>query len=188
MRRLIPVGIVLALTALVVVGLTQAGSKESVDGVPLDEARERLEGAPAPLAALHAQSAKLLGGRDVFEQRLRQLRGYPVVINRWGSWCGPCRAEFPLLSRAATEYGKRVAFLGVDFEDARGPAQDFLDSEPVPYPSYFDPDGDISALFDLPRATPVTLFLDETGEVVGRHFGEYRTEAELREEIERYLL
>lgn len=188
MRRLLVPLIVVALTGLVVVGLTQTGSKETVEPVPLAEARERLAGAPEPLAALHAQSAELLGGRDVFEQRLRELRGYPVVINRWGSWCGPCRAEFPILNRLATELGKRVAFLGIDFEDARGPAQQFLDSEPVPYPSYFDPDGEISALFDLPRGTPTTLFLDETGKVVGKHFGEYRTEAELREEIERFLL
>jgi cytochrome c biogenesis protein CcmG, thiol:disulfide interchange protein DsbE len=186
MRRLLASLIVVALTAAVIVGLGQAGSSEEVEAVPLQEAREPLAGAPAPLAALHADAARLLGGKEAFEARLRELRGYPVVINRWGSWCGPCRSEFPILSRQATEHGKRVAFLGIDFEDGRGPAEEFLAEIPVPYPSYEDPAGKISASLDLPRGTPTTIFLDREGKVVGRHFGEYRTEADMRAEIDRY--
>jgi cytochrome c biogenesis protein CcmG/thiol:disulfide interchange protein DsbE len=186
MRRLLVPLLVLALTAAVVIGLTQAGSKEDVEAVPIEEAKARLAGAPAPLAALHAQAAQLLGGKAEFEKRLRELRGFPVVINRWGSWCGPCRSEFPILSRQATEHGKRIAFLGIDFEDGRGPAEEFLREIPVPYPSYEDPDGDISASLDLPRGTPTTVFLDRRGKVVGRHFGEYRTEADFEAEIRKY--
>jgi cytochrome c biogenesis protein CcmG/thiol:disulfide interchange protein DsbE len=187
MRRVYVPLLVLALTAAVVVGLSQAGGKEGVDPVPLDEAKDRLAGAPAPLAALHAQSSELLGGGEAaLRARLKELRGHPVVLNKWGSWCGPCRSEFPILSRQATEHGKRVAFLGIDFEDGRGPAEDFLARIPVPYPHYEDPDGKISASFGVPKATPVTVFLDRAGKVVNRHYGEYRTEADLRAEIERY--
>ena len=183
MRRLTVPLIVVVLTAALVVGLVQAGDREEVDVVPLEEARERLAGAPPPLAALHRDAAKLMGGREEFERRLRGLRGYPVVVNRWGSWCGPCRAEFPILSRQATEHGKRVAFLGIDFEDGRGPAEEFLSEKPVPYPSYEDPAGEISDSLNLPRGTPTTLFMDRRGRIVHQKFGEYRTEAELRRDI-----
>jgi cytochrome c biogenesis protein CcmG/thiol:disulfide interchange protein DsbE len=186
MRRLIVPLIVVALTAAVVIGLSQAGGSDEVEPIALQEAQQRLEGAPPPLAALHADASKLVGGKEQFDRRLRSLRGYPVVINRWGSWCGPCRSEMPILSRQATEHGKRVAFLGIDFEDGRGPAQEFLKEFPVPYPSYEDPDGKISASLQLPRGTPTTIFLDREGEVVRRHFGEYRSEADLRADIERY--
>ena len=72
------------------------------------------------------------------------LRGYPVVVNVWASWCGPCRFEFPHFQRAAAAYGKRVAFLGIDSQDSDDAAATFLREEPVPYPSYTDPDEEIA--------------------------------------------
>src|SRR6266571_5931381 len=52
-----------------------------------------------------------------FTQLLGQLRGTPVVVNFWGSWCGPCRAEAPILREAAAQYGSNVQFLGVDTQE-----------------------------------------------------------------------
>jgi cytochrome c biogenesis protein CcmG/thiol:disulfide interchange protein DsbE len=80
---------------------------------------------------------------EKFQQLLRQLRGTPVVVNIWASWCGPCRAEAPLLARAARTYGRRVQFLGVDVQDSKGGATAFAQEFHVPYPSVFDPSGDI---------------------------------------------
>ena len=189
MRRLIVPLVVVGLTIAVVVGVLQAGTAEE-GGRTVDpaEARQRLAGAPAPLAALHEQGSQLLGGGpSAFERRLEALRGYPVVVNKWGSWCGPCRAEFPLLARQAVKHGKRVAFLGLDVEDGRGPAEEFLAEAPVPYPSYEDPDGQAAAELGIPKiATPTTVFIDSRGKVVERHFGQYRREAELEAEIERF--
>ena len=65
------------------------------------------------------------GGRDAFERRIASLRGYPVVVNVWASWCGPCRFEFPTLQKLSAKYGKRVAFLGVDSQDSDDAARTF---------------------------------------------------------------
>ena len=113
------------LTAVLAVGLSQAGGgdeQEATSRPPpfdLEAALTQLEGAPEPLAGLHEQSSELLdGGVPAFEARLKELRGTPVVINKWASWCGPCRAEFPVFQRVATERGKEIAFLGSNSGDS----------------------------------------------------------------------
>ena len=100
-----------------------------------ERARAQLQGSPAPLAALHDQSNHLLGGGTAaFEKRLRALRGHPVVINKWASWCGPCRAELPILQQVATDRGREIAFVGVNAKDKRPAALRFLERFPTPYP------------------------------------------------------
>ena len=68
-----------------------------------------------------------------------ELRGHPVVVNKWGSWCGPCREEFPYFQRQALERGKRIAFLGVDGDDNDDGARELLDEFPVSYPELQGP-------------------------------------------------
>jgi cytochrome c biogenesis protein CcmG/thiol:disulfide interchange protein DsbE len=146
-----------------------------------------LEGAPAPLAQLHSQANELLdGGADAFEKRLQRLRGYPVVVNKWASWCGPCRFEFPFFQKQATKRAKAVAFVGVDSNDNDGDAKDFLADYPVPFPSYKDPSLEIAAVFNAVQAFPSTAFYDSKGELAYVHQGGYATEAKLAADIERY--
>jgi cytochrome c biogenesis protein CcmG, thiol:disulfide interchange protein DsbE len=196
MRRALPFLAAAALAAVLVIGLTQAGGdgesgsdgQETAGSFDLSSARERLQGAPPPLAKLHEQSNQLLGGgEDAFEQRLRELRGHPVVINKWASWCGPCRAEFPIFQSVATARGREIAFLGVDGKDSRSAAAGFLEEFPLPYPSYEDPDEDIARDIGAPANYPVTLFVDARGETVFIHQGQYRSEADLVADIERWL-
>ncbi len=110
-----------------------------------------------------------------------------MVINKWASWCGPCRAEAPILQRQAVKHGRRVAFIGLDWRDSRSNARDFLDRHPLPFPSFEDPDGELAAALELPNNIPVTLFLDERGEVAYLKQGGYRSADDLAADIDRYL-
>jgi thiol-disulfide isomerase/thioredoxin len=78
---------------------------------------------------------------DQFQSLLGDLadQGVPVLVNIWGSWCGPCRTEAPHLRDAAERFGRQVQFLGVDIKDLRSPARDFIEEFRWPYPSLFDP-------------------------------------------------
>jgi len=150
------------------------------------KAGDRPANAPAELAKLNDQANQLLdGGVDAFRARLGELRGYPVVVNRWASWCAPCRAEFPFFQRQAIERGAKVAFLGVDVEDNDADAREFLDQFPVSFPSYRDPDLKISAELKV-IAPPSTIFYDSKGELAYIHQGAYPSEEKLVEDIDRY--
>lgn len=177
-----------ALLAALVLGTGCGSDGEAQSGGHPDYERV-LAGAPAPLAKLHAQENELLGGGlDAYEKRIASLRGYPVVVNVWASWCGPCRLEFPLLQQLSARYGKRVAFLGVDSEDDADAAATFLESEPVPYPSYSDPDKDILDSFDGRGGLPDTVIYNRSGELVHFKQGPYTDHSELAADIERYAL
>src|SRR5205807_7873760 len=78
---------------------------------------------PVAITRLPARQNDLLdGGVSAFKRQLVALRGHPVVVNQWASWCGPCKFEFPFFQRLAEEYHGQVAFLGVDSQDNRGDA------------------------------------------------------------------
>ena len=117
------------------------------------DAQRVLAGSPGSLASLHAQAGQLITSGGTLADRLSSLRGYPVVINAWASWCPPCRAEFPLLASASAQYGRKVAFLGADTNDSTGDARSFLAQHPVSYPSYPVASSDLS-LARGPRGVP----------------------------------
>ncbi|MBI3649073.1 MAG: TlpA family protein disulfide reductase [Actinobacteria bacterium] len=100
-----------------------------------------------------------------FQKLLLQLRGTPVVVNIWGSWCGPCRAEAPHLASAARTYGDRVQFVGVDILDRVDAARSFMREFEIPYPSVFDPTGGIRSGLGF-VGQPITIFYDANGKMV----------------------
>lgn len=111
------------------------------------------------------------------EMSLDDFAGQPVVINVWGSWCPPCRKEAPELAEAARELAKRdVAFLGISSRDSdEQTALAFQRRFDLPYPSLFDPTGELLLGFRQtlpPNAIPSTLVIDEEGRVAARVIGE----------------
>jgi thiol-disulfide isomerase/thioredoxin len=105
-----------------------------------------------------------------YTQLLEELHGRPVVVNVWASWCGPCRDEAPALAAAATTYGDRVRFLGIDVLDARPDAEAFIQEFGWSYPSVFDRNAEIRDGLGL-LGQPVTLFYDASGALIDTHAG-----------------
>jgi thiol-disulfide isomerase/thioredoxin len=192
MRRLAFLAAAIVLVVVIVVGVMQATGGDTAappaERFDLGKARQQLAGSPAPLASLHRQSAELLdGGTRAFDARLTALEGYPVVINKWASWCVPCRAEFPVFQQVSTQRGRTIAFLGVNGADSTKPARSFLSRYPLPYPSYVDPGEKIARAIQAPANYPITVFRDKAGKTAYIHQGQYKTAAQLDADIDRYL-
>ena len=134
------------------------------------------------------QANELLGGgKDAFEQRLAELKGHPIVINKWASWCVPCQTEFPVFESVGTARGKEVAFLGVNGTDKDPAARRFLDQRWLPFPSYTDPDEDIARAIEAPKNYPMTVFVGRDGDTKYIHSGPYKSDGQLEADIDKYL-
>lgn len=116
---------------------------------------------------------------------IEELRGTPVVVNVWGSWCPPCEAEAPALAKVSEELEGRVQFLGIDILDDRRSARDFILRYDWQYPSIFDPTATIRDGLGY-VGQPITILYDERGEVVWDHTGAIDEEL-LREQIQTVL-
>jgi cytochrome c biogenesis protein CcmG/thiol:disulfide interchange protein DsbE len=190
-RLLLALGAV-AVVVVVAVGLSQTGTKNAPpkpDSFDLASAQRALTGAPAPLAALHAQANDLLPGtKSAFDARLKSVKGHPVVVNKWASWCPPCRGEFPTFQRASVTFGKQVAFMGLDSGDNDADATKFLKQFPLTYPSYVDRNARIAQDLEIGKSYPTTMFYDATGKLQYVHQGPYESEGALATDIQRYAV
>jgi cytochrome oxidase Cu insertion factor (SCO1/SenC/PrrC family)/thiol-disulfide isomerase/thioredoxin len=153
-------------------------------------AQRQLAGSPEPLAALHAQANDLLGSGSSLGARVAALRGYPIVVNLWASWCTACQTEYPLLRAASVRYGRRVAFIGIDTEDQAASARSFMAQHWLSYPSYQSPSTSGLQTF-LPGGLlglPTTFFISRAGRVVHVNTGEYAAPGTLEADIRQYAL
>lgn len=122
-----------------------------------------LVGRPAPAFAL----SPMEGGEPV---TLGSLRGQPVVVNFWATWCIPCLDEHPTLTTAARSLGGRARFLGVVYEDDPAQVRMFQARHGSAFPSLLDPGGRTAIAFGV-FGVPETYFIDAEGRIAAKHVG-----------------
>jgi thiol-disulfide isomerase/thioredoxin len=120
-----------------------------------------------------------------FRALLDELRGTPVVVNVWATWCPPCVEEAPHLAEVSREFEGRVQFVGLDILDDRPAARDFIREYGWIYPSVFDPAGRIRDALGY-VGQPVTVVYDREGNLAFEHVGAVDGEM-LRTEIREVL-
>ena len=113
------------------------------------------------------------------------LRG-PIIINVWGSWCGPCKAEMPIFKSFYQKAKGKIQLVGVDVEESSmKDGRDFVLTHGMTWPNLFDADGRSRAYFGM--GVPVTWFITDNGRVAYKKIGEIKNEIELITLTSRYL-
>ncbi len=161
--------------ALLAYGLSAKAPDDTIDR-RLDEGRtapapgfslEFIERVPLPPPLVNAVSAAGADGR----LSLEEVRGTPVVINFWASWCSPCKDEAPALEQTWKRWGPRgVLFVGIDMQDLRDDARRFVRDQNVTYPMVRDPDREVATDYGA-TGIPETYFVTGSGRVVGHVVG-----------------
>ena len=109
--------------------------------------------------------------------RLADLRGRPVVLNFWASWCGPCVEEFPLLRQAAVDHaGEGLAIVGIVFRDRSEAARDFIARNAGTWPAAMDPGERVASAYGI-LGPPETYFIARDGTISARQFGPVTAES-----------
>jgi thiol-disulfide isomerase/thioredoxin len=116
-----------------------------------------------------------------FREAVASMRGKPVVVNFWATWCDPCKAEMPRLAKVSKQYAGRVEFLGVDVQDDPEIAARFAAKKGVSYRSVGDPIKDVVHSENIP-GLPVTQFYAASGKLRFTHRGEIDAD-----ELERFV-
>jgi thiol-disulfide isomerase/thioredoxin len=116
---------------------------------------------------------------------LASIKG-PTLVNVWGSWCGPCKDEMPIFVDFYAKHRVSVGLIGISVEEADiQDAQVFVKEYGITWPNLYDSDG--STRTTLGMGVPITLFIDEKGEIVHRKIGVVTTIEELEDKARKYL-
>jgi thiol-disulfide isomerase/thioredoxin len=161
--------------------LTAACGDRGMEPTPHGQVVEVTDRESAP-----AFSGQLLDGGSFDSE---SVAGHVVVLNFWGSWCGPCRVEVPELELLGEDLpDDRAVIVGVNVRDQERLAQAFLADEGVTYPSLFDPDGEVAVAFaGFPvNTTPATVLIDHEGRVAAVYLGAVRSDL-LSQAVDRLL-
>jgi thiol-disulfide isomerase/thioredoxin len=166
------VGATLALGACDSGAIGQSGPGSNGASFVSGSAGTTVYGATSGPAAPRVTGTLLSGSKFT----LAQYHGHVVVLNFWGSWCTPCRAEAPSLSQLDRYFAPRgVRFLGVDIRDSPATAAAFQRDFKISYPSLNDPGDEIALAFRdtvPPAGIPTTLVIGPDGRIAARVIGE----------------
>jgi cytochrome c biogenesis protein CcmG/thiol:disulfide interchange protein DsbE len=136
----------------------------------------------SPTAVGNAAPDFVLADLDGNPVRLADLRGRPVIVNFWASWCGPCVEEFPLLRAAAERHaGDGLAIVGVVYQDRSEAARAFMERTGATWPAAMDPDERVATAYGI-LAPPETFFIGRDGTIVARQIGQFSA-ASLEEKV-----
>lgn len=184
--------VLVAAAVVVLVGVSRRGGGDSstllrpLKPGPAAAAGVPTKGLPRQIAANLHDGDKVVDGQ--VSRRLTALRGVPVVVNMWASWCPNCKAEFPYFQELSRKYERRVAFLGLDSQDERSGATAFLEQHPLSYPSVEDRSAAQAQQIGAGRGRPTTIFYDHTGRRTFVHEGAYTTTGALEADLRRYAM
>ena len=153
--RVLGLGLLFAVPLVVVLVMNLGRNPHTIDSP--------LVGRFAPEFALRPVG----GGEPV---ALSVLRGRPVVVNFWATWCAPCFQEHPVLTRAARSLGSRAQLLGVVYEDGEDQVRGFLARQGASYPSLLDPDSKTAIAYGV-FGVPETFFIDGEGRIAAKFVG-----------------
>lgn len=178
LRRPRPSPVLAAVTALLL-AVTLAGCSSDEVGSSGDQGFVSGRGIITTLPVSERRAPGEVAGETLDGEpvALSDFAGQVVVVNVWGSWCAPCRAEAPMLAEAARDLADDdVAFLGIDSRDpSRSAAQAFVRRFDLPYPSIYDQQGETLLAFRgtlNPNAIPSTVIIDREGRVAASVLGE----------------
>jgi DsbE subfamily thiol:disulfide oxidoreductase len=184
--RIAVLGLTLAVLPALLVGGALALKRRAADN---GLERFTITAAQQPVEAQVRRRVVSLQGRLLSDDQpwsSEANRGSVLVVNYWASWCAPCRAEQPRLTRVARGYATRgVSFIGVNVNDNRAAARTYLRDFDVPYPSLFDPKSETAARLGV-VGLPTTFILDRRGVVGYQRTGE-ATPASLTTQLEALL-
>jgi cytochrome c biogenesis protein CcmG, thiol:disulfide interchange protein DsbE len=108
---------------------------------------------------------------------LADLRGRPVIVNFWASWCAPCVESFPLLREVADEHADDdLVVLGIVYQDRSESARAFMQRHGGTWQALMDPDENAARAYNI-FAPPETFFIGRDGTIVARHFGQFTADS-----------
>jgi cytochrome c biogenesis protein CcmG, thiol:disulfide interchange protein DsbE len=123
---------------------------------------------------------------DTSAVSLAQVRGTPMVVNVWASWCPPCIEELPLLNKVSRELEGKVDFIGINLEDDPTKALQLMQDFGISYPSVIDRSGDTRAPLMIP-GPPVTFFVTAQGVIASRWDGAIPNEKTFNSLLQKHL-
>jgi cytochrome c biogenesis protein CcmG/thiol:disulfide interchange protein DsbE len=175
--QVLALALVAGLLALLVWRVIDAGRGTQLVSAVRAGKKPLAPGFSLPVLWRHAETWPVDAGAALTDGQLRlhELRGHPVVLNFWASWCVPCGKEAPLFSDAARAHRGQVAFLGIDINDFKSDARHFLRKHKVNYVSVRNGNGSLQGRYGL-TGVPETYYLNAAGRIVGHSPGQVSRE------------